>query len=114
MKSTNRQVFYVPGEYDLTDNGKLYLERYGKGTKGSGWYSFNSNGVHFIGLVNALVQVDGGMGTLGEEQLKWLSNYIKGLFNSTPILGFAPIPLLAVYSQCGWVIKDIQQTVTHL
>jgi len=35
MKSVNKQVFYVPGEHDLTDNGKLYLERYGKGTKGS-------------------------------------------------------------------------------
>src|ERR1700743_856994 len=61
------QVFYVPGEHDLTDNGKVYLERYGKGTKGDGWYSFDSNGVHFIGLVNALVQVDGGLVVLGAE-----------------------------------------------
>src|SRR4051794_35304532 len=74
MKSVNKQIFYVPGEHDLTDNGKLYLERYGKGTKGNGWYSFDSNGVHFIGLVNALVQVDGGMGTLGDDQLKWLAD----------------------------------------
>jgi len=31
------QVFYVPGEHDvLGDDGKQYLERYGKGTKGGG------------------------------------------------------------------------------
>ena len=35
------KVFFVPGEHDmLTDNGKQYLDRYGKGTKGGGWYSF--------------------------------------------------------------------------
>src|SRR6516164_8250096 len=47
------QIFYVPGEHDgLGDNGKLYLERYGKGTNGLGWYSFDQRGVHFVGLVN--------------------------------------------------------------
>lgn len=31
------QVFDVPGEHDvLGDDGKQYLERYGKGTKGGG------------------------------------------------------------------------------
>jgi hypothetical protein len=109
MKATNKQVFYVPGEHDLTDNGKLYLERYGKGTKGSGWYSFDSNGVHFIGLVNALVQVDGGMGTLGDEQLKWLADDLHSLSNSTPIVVFAHIPLWAVYPQWGWGTKDSEQ-----
>jgi Icc protein len=49
-----RQVFFVPGEHDTsTDDGKLYLERYGKETKGSGWYSFNHKDVHFVGLSNA-------------------------------------------------------------
>jgi 3',5'-cyclic-AMP phosphodiesterase len=37
-----RQTFFVPGEHDmLTDNGQQYLARYGKGTKGAGWYSFD-------------------------------------------------------------------------
>ena len=50
-----RQVFYVPGEHDiLNDNGKQYRERFGKGTKGTGWYSFDQKGVHFIGLVNVM------------------------------------------------------------
>jgi hypothetical protein len=31
------QVFYVPGEHDVTgDDGKLYLERFGKGAAGNG------------------------------------------------------------------------------
>ena len=36
-----KEVFYVPGEHDvLNDDGKQFLERYGKGSKGAGWYSF--------------------------------------------------------------------------
>src|SRR5580693_5582398 len=56
-------VFYVPGEHDvLNDNGKSYLERFGKHTKGAGWYSFDQAGVHFIGLVNVVNLQAGGMG----------------------------------------------------
>ncbi len=36
-------VHYVPGEHDVIDDEhKLYLERYGRGTKGAGWYSFDA------------------------------------------------------------------------
>jgi len=42
-----KQIYFVPGEHDmLTDNGGQYLQRYGKGTKGTGWYSFDHKGVH--------------------------------------------------------------------
>src|SRR5262245_47887357 len=35
-------VFYVPGEHDmLEDDGRSYLERFGKGTQGAGWHSFD-------------------------------------------------------------------------
>ena len=70
-----KDVFYVPGEHDvLNDGGKLYRERYLKSVeaKGSGWYSFNKNGVHFIGLVNVLDLQAGGLGQFGDEQLDWL------------------------------------------
>src|ERR671934_1695969 len=44
-------VHYVPGEHDILDeDAKLYLDRYGRGTQGAGWYSFDFNGIHFIGL----------------------------------------------------------------
>jgi len=44
------QVFYIPGEHDVfSDDGKIYLERYGKGTQGQGWRSFDYQGVHLLG-----------------------------------------------------------------
>ena len=63
-------VHYVPGEHDFsTRTRKLYRERYGRGTKGAGWYSFDADGVHFIGLVNVVDLKAGGLGNLGDEQL---------------------------------------------
>src|SRR6476646_2759941 len=68
-------VHYVPGEHDFLDEEvKIYRDRYGKNTKGAGWYSFDANGVHFIGLVNVVDLKGGGLGTLGDEQLGWLEN----------------------------------------
>src|SRR6202451_92614 len=62
------QPFYVPGEHDTAiDDGALYRERFGKGTLGSGWYSFNHKGVHFVGLNNSL-QID-ALGKIGPDQL---------------------------------------------
>ena len=53
MSQTKLTCYTVPGEHDiLEEHGKSYLNRFGKGTKGDGWYSFNANGIHFIGLVN--------------------------------------------------------------
>lgn len=108
------KIFYVPGEHDVTDNGKLYLERYGKGTLGDGWYSFDSHGVHFIGLVNVTNHVDGGLGYIGATQLKWLENDLKPLTNSTPIVVFAHIPLWAIYPQWGWATDDSAQAMALL
>ena len=70
----------MPGEHDIIDedNGKAYLERYGKNTKGAGWYCFRRRGVHFIGLVNVANLKAGGMGSLGAEQLAWLADDLKG------------------------------------
>ena len=108
-----RQVFYVPGEHDTSvDDGKLYLERYGKGTKGSGWYSYDHKGVHFIGLVN-VVQLE-GMGKLGTEQLAWLKQDVAGLKASTPIVVFAHIPLWAIYPDWGWGTADSEQALGML
>ena len=80
-------VHYVPGEHDFVDEGvcKAYLVRYGKGTKGAGWYSFDDHGVHFIGLVNVVDLKAGGLGRLGPEQLAWLADDIKDKSNSTPM-----------------------------
>jgi len=109
------QVFYVPGEHDvLGDDGKQYLERYGKGTKGGGWYSFDKKGVHFIGLVNVLNLKAGGLGSLGQEQLEWLEDDVKHLSSSTPVVVFAHIPLWAVYPDWGWSTDDSAQALSYL
>ena len=109
------QAFFVPGEHDmLTDNGKQYLERYGKNTKGAGWYSFDHKGVHFIGLVNVADLKPGGLGTLGGEQLEWLEKNVGGLSASTPIVLFAHIPLWTVYPEWGWGTDDAAKALGYL
>src|SRR6266542_768240 len=110
----SEKIFYVPGEHDVTDNGKLYLERYGKGTNGDGWYSFDSHGVHFIGLVNVLSQGDGGLRVIGNAQLEWLEKDMKKLSGSTPIVVFAHVPLWAVYPQWGWGTTDSERALSYL
>ena len=116
MKSAKTgKIFYVPGEHDvLNDNGKQYLQRYGKDTKGDGWYSFDYNGVHFIGLVNVVNTAEGGLGVLGNEQLEWLEKDVKHLSSSTPIIVFAHIPLWEVYPQWGWGTRDSAQALSYL
>jgi 3',5'-cyclic AMP phosphodiesterase CpdA len=97
-------VHYVPGEHDIidADRGKAYLDRYGKGTKGAGWYSFDDHGVHFIGLVNVVDLKAGGLGRLGADQLAWLNDDLNALSDSTPIVVFAHIPLWTVYADWGY------------
>ena len=51
---------------------------------------------------------------MGEDQLKWLADDLKGLSNSTPIVVFAHIPLWAVYPQWGWGTKDSEQALMLL
>ena len=110
-----KDVFFVPGEHDmLNDGGKQYLERYGKGSKGAGWYSFDKKGVHFIGLVNVLNLNAGGLGTLGAEQLEWMENDVKHLKSSTPIVVFAHIPLWTIYPEWGWGTEDSAQALAYL
>ena len=109
------RIFYVPGEHDmLNDDGKTYLDRYGKGTRGAGWYSFDHNGIHFIGLVNVVNLKAGGLGSLGQEQLDWLRDDVKGLGGSTPIVVFAHIPLWTVYPEWGWGTDDGAQALGYL
>lgn len=108
-------VFYVPGEHDvLEDDGKSYLQRFGKGTHGGGWYSFDQGGVHFIGLVNVLNLKAGGLGNLGNDQLEWLEQDVKHLSSSTPIVVFAHIPLWSVYPEWGWGTDDSAGALAYL
>ncbi len=107
------QIHYVPGEHDVSvDDGKMYLERYGKGTRGRGWYSFDSRGVHFLGLVNVGIQE--GLGKLGAEQIAWIEQDLKSRTASTPIILFAHIPLWTVYPEWNWGTEDSAQVLSLL
>ena len=114
--SVGLDVHYVPGEHDNLDEVPLksYLERYGKNTKGTGWYSFDQRGIHFIGLNNVMNLKAGGMGMLGAEQLAWLADDVKRLSDSTPIVVFAHIPLWTISKEWGWGTEDFEQALSML
>lgn len=116
LKTTKAgQIFYVPGEHDvISDNGKEFRARYGKGAKGNGWFSFEQKGVHFIGLVNVMNIAEGGLGLLGDDQLAWLKDDVSGLSNSTPIVVFAHVPLWSIFPQWGWGTQDAEQALGYL
>ena len=110
-----KQIYFVPGEHDmLTDNGEQYLQRFAKGSKGTGWYSFDHKGVHFVGLVNVANLKAGGLGSLGHEQLEWLEDDLKGRSASTPIVLFAHIPLWTIYADWGWGTDDSEQALSYV
>jgi hypothetical protein len=108
-------TFYVPGEHDILDPvaGQIYMERYGKRLRaaGTGWYSFDQNGVHFVGLVNVANRKAGGLGVLGPKQLDWLADDLKGKSPSTPIVLFAHVPLWTVAADWGWGTDDAVQVL---
>jgi 3',5'-cyclic AMP phosphodiesterase CpdA len=109
------QIFCVPGEHDVIGDGSEYLKRFGKNTRGEGWYSFDHHGVHFIGLVNVASQgTDKGLGILGSEQLDWLKSDLAGLSASTPVVVFAHVPLWSVYPQWGWGTQDGAEALGYL
>ena len=110
-----KDVFYVPGEHDvINDEGAQYLERFGKGSTGAGWRSFDKKGVRFIGLVNVMNLKAGGLGSLGTEQLAWLEQELKELSTSTPIVVYAHIPLWNIYPEWGWGTEDSAQALGYL
>jgi 3',5'-cyclic AMP phosphodiesterase CpdA len=115
ISQSRLDVHYVPGEHDFLDPDQtFYKDRYGRGTKGAGWYSFDASGVHFIGLVNVVNLKAGGLGDLGADQLEWIEDDVKHLSASTPIVVFAHIPLWTIYPDWGWGTDDAAQALSYL
>jgi hypothetical protein len=116
LKATGLPVFYIPGEHDMLDDGggRAFLARFGKGSMGSGWYSFDHRGAHFVALVNVADLKPGGMGSLGAEQLKWLTADLAGRSSSTPIVVFAHMPLWTLYADWGWGTDDAGEALKLL
>jgi 3',5'-cyclic AMP phosphodiesterase CpdA len=103
-------MHYVPGEHDwIEEDGKPFVARFQKGIRQNGeggYYSFDQEGVHFVGLNNVANLKAGGLGDLGEAQLAWLESDLKGRSASQPIVLFAHIPLWTVYEKWGWGTDD--------
>jgi 3',5'-cyclic AMP phosphodiesterase CpdA len=106
-------IFTVPGEHDSTDDaGQKYRQTFGAGTRGDGWYSFDTAGVHFIALVNTLHLQK--LGHLGADQLDFVQKDVASLSSDTPIVVFSHIPLFAMYPDWGWGTEDAAQALSHL
>jgi 3',5'-cyclic-AMP phosphodiesterase len=109
------QMFFTPGEHDtIGDSGAEFFKRFGAGSSGKGYYSFDYRGMHCIGLVNVLDFKPGGLVTLGDEQLEWVEKDLKHVSSSTPILVFAHIPLWTVYEPWGWGTADAPRLYSYL
>jgi len=109
-------IHFVPGEHDVLDDspGALFRERFAKGTRGAGWYSFDQGGVHFVALVNVVDLQAGGFGYLGADQLAWLADDLKSRGASTPIVVLAHMPLWTVSAEWGWGTSDAEQALALL
>ena len=113
LKAT--ELHTVPGEHDVADaTVSEYFARFGKASGNRGYYSFDHDGVHLIGLVNVLSFRPGGLGTLGAEQLAWLAADLKGRSASTPIVVFAHMPLWSIYEPWGWGTGDGEEALALL
>jgi 3',5'-cyclic AMP phosphodiesterase CpdA len=109
------ELHTVPGEHDVTDGpGTEYFNRFGAPSGGKGYYSFDHQGVHFIALVNVMNFKPNGLGALGDDQLAWLENDLKGRSASTPIVVFAHMPMWTIYEPWGWGTGDSDQAMSHL
>jgi 3',5'-cyclic AMP phosphodiesterase CpdA len=109
------ELHTVPGEHDTLDAGAAeYFSRFGKASANKGYYSFDHAGVHFVALVNVLDFKDGGLGTLGGDQLAWLAKDLNGRSASTPIVVFAHMPLWTIYEPWGWGTGDAEPAIALL
>jgi 3',5'-cyclic AMP phosphodiesterase CpdA len=109
------EMHTVPGEHDTSDATVTeYFNRFGKASDNKGYYSFDHAGVHFIALINVLQFKPGGLGTLGADQIAWVTADLKRRSASTPIVVFAHMPLWTIYEPWGWGTGDADQLMSQL
>jgi hypothetical protein len=109
------ELHTTPGEHDTTDPAvSEYFSRFGKASDNKGYYSFDHAGVHFISLINVLQFKAGGLGTLGADQIAWVTQDLKGRSSSTPIVVFAHMPLWTIYEPWGWGTGDADLVLAQL
>jgi 3',5'-cyclic AMP phosphodiesterase CpdA len=109
------ELHTVPGEHDITDGmGTEYFARFGKASDNRGYYSFDHQGVHFVGLVNVMQFKPGGLGAFGPDQLAWLKNDLAARGSSTPIVVFAHMPMWTILESWGWGTGDSEEALSYL
>jgi len=109
------ELHTTPGEHDTTDPAVTeYFNRFGKPSDNKGYYSFDHAGVHFVSLINVLQFKPGGLGTLGADQIAWVTQDLKARTSSTPIVVFAHMPLWTIYEPWGWGTGDADQLIAQL
>ncbi len=97
-----KDVKFIPGEHDAgLDNGETYKEVIGK-THYTFDHKFDHNGVHFIALDNTSDVTS----SLGDDQLKWLSEDLSKLDKNTRIIVLTHRPLFDLYPQWDWWTRD--------
>jgi len=109
------ELHTVPGEHDVADATQSeYFQRFGRASGNRGYYSFDHRGVHMVGLVNVMNFKPGGLGILGDDQLKWLATDLAARTPSTPVVVFAHMPLWSIYDAWGWGTGDADQAIALL
>jgi 3',5'-cyclic AMP phosphodiesterase CpdA len=116
LSEMNLPIHFIPGEHDILNgtDPRPFLDHFGQESLGHGWYSFDTNGVHFVALVNVVHLGDKGMGTLGAEQLAWLRRDLAPYSASTPIVVLSHFPLWALYPDWGWGTADAAEALAML
>ncbi|MBF0510055.1 MAG: metallophosphoesterase [Deltaproteobacteria bacterium] len=93
-----KDVKFMPGEHDSgLDDAAAYKEFFGETH-----YVFDHKGVHFIVLDNATDP----MASVGESQLKWLSDDLKQLKKDARIIILTHRPLFDLYPSWDWHTRD--------
>lgn len=106
------QLLTVPGEHDTVEGPSAYLQTFGKGSAGDGWYSFDVDGVHFLAL-NNVVDIT-LLGHLGTAQLDFIKKDLAGLSADTPLVVFGHIPMWTIYEKWGWGTDDAAQAMSYM
>ncbi|MBV8117049.1 MAG: metallophosphoesterase [Candidatus Eremiobacteraeota bacterium] len=95
----------LPGEHDVLGTAPAaFLAAFPPPSGSKGWFSWDADGIHYVGLVNVFDFES--MGLLGNEQLTWLQRDLGALPASRAVVVFVHAPLYALYPAWGWTTAD--------